>query len=67
MIAENNSDRWTPEEEERLRHLMEANSSPSEIAEGLGRTVSAVKAKAHSLGLSTARFGLRRRSLAKWG
>ena len=66
-MAPNNNDRWTTEEEERLRQLIIVNITPFEIAEALGRTVSAVKAKAHSLGLTTARFGISRRSLSKWG
>lgn len=66
-MAANNNDRWTPEEEERLRHLMQASATPFEIAEALGRSVSAVKAKAHSLGITTARFGIRRKALSKWG
>jgi DNA-directed RNA polymerase specialized sigma24 family protein len=66
-VAINNSDRWTQEEEERLRQLVLANTTPFEIAEALGRTVSAVKARAHSLGLTTARLGNKRRGLSKWG
>lgn len=66
-MAENSSDRWTKEDEERLRQLVLANAPPFEIAITLGRTVSAVKARAHSLGLTIARFGIRRRGLARWG
>jgi len=63
----NNSDRWTEDDEEQLRQLVLANAPPYEIAVTLGRTVAAVKARAHSLGLTIARFGIRRRGLARWG
>jgi hypothetical protein len=43
--AANNSDRWTPEEDERLRQLLFTNTPPSEIAVTLGRTVPAVKSR----------------------
>ena len=62
----NNSDRWTEDEEERLRHLVLSNTPPFEIAVTLGRTVSAVKSKAHSLGLTLASFGIGRRALSRW-
>jgi DNA-directed RNA polymerase specialized sigma24 family protein len=39
---------WTKEEEERLRQLFLQNETPNEIANVLGRSVSAVKAKAHA-------------------
>jgi hypothetical protein len=62
-----NSDRWTDDDEERLRQLVLANTPPFQIAEALGRTVSAVKARAHSLGITLAILGFRRRGLSKWG
>lgn len=65
--AANNSDRWTPEEDERLRQLLFTNTPPSEIAVTLGRTVPAVKSRAHSLGITLARLGNRRRSQSRWG
>jgi len=67
IMVEKNSDRWTQEEDDRLRRLLIADTSPSEIAEMLGRTVSAVKARAYSLGLTLARFGIRRRGMSRWG
>ena len=61
-MAANNSDRWTQEEEDRLRSLVLDNTAPFEIAETLGRTVSTVNTRAHLLGLTLARFGIRRPS-----
>ena len=66
MVAKN-SDRWTQQEDERLRRLLIADTPPSEIAETLGRTVSAVKARAYLLGITLARFGIRRRGMSRWG
>jgi hypothetical protein len=66
-MAVNNNNRWNQEDDERLRHLVFSNTAPFEIAEALGRTVSAVKARAHSLGLTLARFGIRRNALSRWG
>jgi len=65
-VATNNSNRWTREEEERLRHLVLANTPSFEIADALGRTVSAVYAKASSLRLTLARLGIRRRAPSRW-
>jgi len=62
VVPANNSDRWTREEEERLRHLVLDNTPPFEIAEALGRTVSAAKARAHLLGITLARLGTERRA-----
>jgi hypothetical protein len=59
---------WTKEEEERLRQLFLQNETPNEIAHVLGRSVSAVKAKAHALGMTSAQLGNRiRRGVARWG
>jgi hypothetical protein len=59
---------WTKEEEERLRQLFVQPAVPGEIAQVLGRTVFAVKSKAHALGITIARFGNRRRpGLSRWG
>jgi len=58
---------WSREEEERLQHLVLANIPSFEIAEALGRTVSAVYAKASSLRLTLARSGTRRRPVSRWG
>jgi hypothetical protein len=60
----NDSDQWTLEDEVRLRHLILDNTPSFEIALALGRTVAAVKKKAHSLGITLARIGTKRRGLA---
>jgi hypothetical protein len=66
-MTTNNGNRWTQEEEEQLRQLVLANTPSFEIAETLGRKVSAVYAKASSLGLTLLRLGIRRRALSRWG
>jgi hypothetical protein len=58
---------WTKDEEERLKQLFLQNALPAEIAKELGRTVSAVKSKAHALGITIARFGSRRSGMPRWG
>jgi hypothetical protein len=59
---------WTKDEEERLQQLFLQHALPDEIAKELGRTVSAVKSKAHALGITIARFGNRSRTgLSRWG
>ena len=67
IMVEKNSDRWTQEEDEHLRRLLIADTPASEIAETLGRTVSAVKARAYLLAITLARFGIRRRGISRWG
>jgi hypothetical protein len=54
----NNCKAWTSAEDERLRQLVISNASPSEIAEDLGRTASAVRARAHAkrIALGRSRF-----------
>jgi hypothetical protein len=66
MLA-NNSDRWTEDEEQRLRQLVRSNMRPFEIAVTLGRTVSAVKARARLLGLPLPGFGFRSGGFSKFG
>jgi hypothetical protein len=57
---------WTKEEEERLRNLLQKNARPAEIAKDLSRSASAVKSKAHAMGLTVAQIGnFRRRRLSK--
>jgi hypothetical protein len=59
---------WTRNEEERLRQLLQGNAKPDEIAKALHRSTSAVKSKAHSMGLTVAQIGSqRRRGLSRWG
>jgi hypothetical protein len=55
-MAIKDSNHWTQEDEEILRRLVLTNTPPFEIARVLGRTVSAVKTRARSLGLRIA-FG----------
>jgi hypothetical protein len=57
---------WTKEEEDRLRKLLHGNARPDEIAQDLQRSVSAVKSKAHAMGLTVAQIGNFRRRLSKW-
>ena len=60
---------WTKGEEARLRQLLiEKNARPDEIAKDLHRSVSAVKSKAHAMGMTIALLGNRRRpGLSRWG
>jgi hypothetical protein len=59
---------WTRDEEERLRQLLQGNARPDEIAKLLSRSASAVKSKAHAMGLTVAQIGSqRRRGLSRWG
>jgi hypothetical protein len=60
----NNRKAWTSAEDERLRQLVISNAPPSEIAEDLGRTASAVRARAHALriALGHSRFIMKRKS-----
>jgi len=51
----NNSKAWTSAEDERLLQLVISNASLSDIAEDLGRTASAVRARAHALRLALGR------------
>ena len=67
IMTAKNSDRWTQEDDEHLRRPLITDTPPSEIAETLGQTVSAVKARAYLLGITLARFGIRRRGMSRWG
>jgi Myb-like DNA-binding domain len=59
---------WTRDEEKRLRQLLQRHARPDEIAKDLSRSTSAVRSKAHALGLTSAQIGnFRRRRLSKWG
>jgi len=44
----NNRKAWTADEDERLRQRVVSNAPLSDIAEDLGRTASAVRARAHA-------------------
>jgi hypothetical protein len=57
---------WTRKEEELLRKLLQGNVRPEEIAKDLSRSASAVRAKAHAMGLTVAQIGnFRRRGPSK--
>jgi hypothetical protein len=60
----NNSRAWTSDEDERLRQLVISNASLSNIAEDLGRTASAARARAHALriALGHSRFIMKRKA-----
>jgi hypothetical protein len=61
----NNWKAWTSDEDERLRQLVVSNASLSDIAEDLGRTVVAVKARAHAIGIALRRSRFRVKEKAK--
>ena len=48
----NNAKAWTSDEDERLRKLIISNAPAFDIAADLGRTVSAVRARAQALRIS---------------
>jgi hypothetical protein len=58
-VSKNKKVSWTPEEEELLRKLVVVNVPASEIAAELGRSVTAVEARAHSLRIVMGRYVLK--------
>jgi hypothetical protein len=50
-VPENSSNKWTPEEDARLKSLVEANTSIHLIAAKLKRSVNAVRARASILNI----------------
>ena len=54
-MPENSSNKWTPEEDARLKSLIEANTSIHLIAAKLKRSVAAVRARASTLDISMKR------------
>jgi hypothetical protein len=54
-VPENSSNKWTPEEDARLKSLFEANTSIQLIAAKLKRSVAAVRARASTLDISMKR------------
>jgi hypothetical protein len=48
-MAQNQSNAWTPEQDERLRAMFEAGNSKVLVAAKLKRTMSAIKARASVL------------------
>ena len=60
-----NTKAWTSEEDERLRKLIISNASVLDIAADLGRTVKAVRARAHALRIALGRSRFRVNAKAK--
>jgi hypothetical protein len=54
-VPENSNNKWTPEEDARLKSLIEANTSIDLIAAKLKRSVDGVKARASALKISIKR------------
>jgi hypothetical protein len=54
-VPENSNNKWTPEEDARLKSLIEASVSMDLIAAKMKRTTQAVKWRANALGMSTKR------------
>jgi hypothetical protein len=50
-VPENSNNKWTPEEDARLKSLIEANTSLHLIAEKLKRSVPAIRARAQVLNI----------------
>jgi hypothetical protein len=50
-VPENSSNKWTPQEDARLKSLIEANTSIHLIAAKLKRSVPAIKARAQVLNI----------------
>ena len=60
-----NAKAWTSDENERLRELIISNASVIDIAADLGRTVKAVRARAHALRIALGRSRFRVNAKAK--
>ena len=62
-MPENSNNKWTPEEDARLKSLIEANTSLHLIAEKLKRSVPAIRARAQVLNIlmKRVRVGLKAR------
>jgi hypothetical protein len=61
----NNAKAWTSDEDEGLRELVISNASVFDIAADLGRTVVAVRARAHALRIALGRSRFRVKANAK--
>ena len=64
-MVENRSSRWTSEEDELFRRMVEANTRPELIAAKLNRSVHAIKARAYTIGLPLKWFKLKAPSARK--
>ena len=60
-----NAKAWTSDEDKRLRELVVSNASVFDIAADLGRTVVAVRARAHALRIALGRSRFRVKANAK--
>jgi len=58
-VPENSNNKWTPEEDVRLKSLIEANTSIHLIAAKLKRSVSAIRARAGIRNISIKRVFVR--------
>jgi hypothetical protein len=58
-VPENANNKWTPEEDVRLKSLIEANTSIHLIAAKLKRSVSAIRARASLRNISIKRVFVR--------
>jgi hypothetical protein len=54
-VPENSNNKWTPEEDARLKSLIEASVPIDLIAAKMKRTTQGVKYRAHALGISIRR------------
>lgn len=57
---------WTTHDEERLRQPIESGVSPAKIGKDLGRTESAIRARAHAMRLTLRTLGTRRKVTSMW-
>jgi hypothetical protein len=57
-VPENSNNKWTPEEDARLKSLIEASVPTDLIAAKMKRTTKGVKSRAHVLGISTKRVSI---------
>jgi hypothetical protein len=58
-MVEKRGTRWTPKEDDLFRRMAEANIRPEVIASKLNRSVHAIKARAHAIGLPLKWFRLK--------
>ncbi len=58
-MGEYRSERWTPEQDDLLRRMAEANADPATIAAKLNRSVRALKLRGYAIGLPLKWFKLK--------
>jgi hypothetical protein len=61
-MPEKANTKWTPEDDARLKSMIEANLSCDLVAEKLKRSVTGVKARLSALGITTKRVWIRPRA-----